>query len=59
MFKEVNLLDIEENGFLHSQVDEFIFNYEKKFFIVKLTGADLKTKKLFYNCDHRSYYIMW
>ncbi len=51
MIKEVKLSEIEDRGLWHSQVSEFIYNPDKKLFIVRLTGADLKTNELFYDCN--------
>lgn len=50
MFTEVKLSDIESDGFLHSHVDEFTCDNNKKMFVVKLTGADLNKGGIFYNC---------
>ncbi len=50
MFKEVQLSEIDENGFLHSYINEFSYEVGKKF-IIKLSHADLKNDgALFYNC---------
>lgn len=51
MFTEVKLSGIESDGFLHSHVDEFTYDSNKKMFVVKLTGADLKKGGIFYNCN--------
>ncbi len=47
---EVQLSDMEGDGFLHSDVKDVMYDGNKKIFIVKLTGADLKIGGIFYNC---------
>lgn len=50
MFKEVKLSEIETDGFLHSRIDEFIFNNDKKILTLHINHADLKIKGSFYSC---------
>ncbi len=50
MFKEIQLSDIEQDGFLHSQIDEFIFNPDKKTFILQVNFIRLKIEGSFYSC---------
>ena len=50
MFKEVQLSEIETDGFLHSSVNDFIIDNDKKIFILYLNHADLKIKGSFYSC---------
>lgn len=50
MFKEVKLSEIKSDGFLHSYINEFIYNDNKKTLVLKIDGADLKTGGIFYSC---------
>jgi hypothetical protein len=50
MFKEVKLSEIETDGFLHSRINDFIIDNDKKNFILHVNHADLKIKGSFYSC---------
>jgi len=50
MFKEVQLSEIETDGFLHSRVNKFIYDHNNKTFIMHINHIDLKIKGSFYSC---------
>lgn len=50
MFKEIQLSEIEPDGFLHSQVDDFIYDKDKKNITLHINFIKLKSKGSFYSC---------
>ena len=50
MFKEIQLRDIEQDGLLHSRIEEFIFNPDEKTCILHVNFIRLKIEGSFYNC---------
>lgn len=50
MFKEVQLSDIEQDGLLHSRVEGFMFNSDKKNCILQINFIRLKIEGSFYSC---------
>lgn len=49
MFKEIHLCEIEQDGLLHSTVEECIFDSEKTF-ILQIDFIRLKIAGYFYSC---------
>ena len=50
MYKEIQLSDVDIDGFLHSRITNFTYDHNNKIFIAYFNYINLKIKGSFYSC---------